>query len=1161
MKLTFIRKERLYCLKKPIQFLCLFYLLFICWIPVKAYGQDMKFSIHTTHARISEVFALMKAQQPELDLFYNNNEFDVEQKVDVNVDHASLDELMKILLTNRYTYQLIDKHLVIKLINTNTLSSGVQRQQVVSGQVTDKKGAAIPGVVVKANLAKSNSITDSQGRYTIHVHANDILTFSYIGYEKQEIAVKNNSQIDLVLKEDVAFLNEVVVTGYQTLTRKNAPGAFAVITEEDITKHNNISLNRLLEGTLPGLTIYKNAEGADDIRIRGGSSLLTNTNPLFVVDGFVTTIMPDINEIQSITALKDASAAAIWGSQAANGVIVITTKKGKPGKLKITYAGNARITGRPDYNQLRRADAPAIIDYQKEEYDKGYIMAPIFDGSKEGYAPSIAAIIDYDRGDISLAERDKRLAGLSASSNKAQINNLLLRQAVNQSHFISFSGGSEKADYFLSANYQANTAGIVGQSSKVTTINSRNSYQIAPFLRLRTDLSAAYTSATNGYTDMSSYIRNLLPYQQLLDAQGNYVYDYRNFNPIENTRLKQEGYMESGFNVLEESRNANNKTSGWGLKTRAGADWKLMEGLSFSNDFLYERTISDNNNLMNQNGYDVRTLVNRLTSLDDKGKLVFNVPKGDILDAANTQYNNYAFRNQLNYNRTFNKKHYVNVIAGFDLRKEVNKNSSSRKLGYNDDLLSFQSIDAKMLASTGITWWDGTRQNYNESSYTGLSFNDTREYSYYTSAVYTYDERYTLSGSYRVDQSNLFGADPKFKHTPLWSVGGSWNISNEAFFKSEAISNLGLRATYGLTGNFDRKNGTTTFLTAYRFFNTIANDYVARLQTPPNPKLRWERSNTFNLGLDMGLFKGRYSASLEFYRKNSYDLLGDQELDPTVGQTKATINAASLLNKGVELALKAGILATHDFNWTSNLNLAYNTSKVSKNNLVDGDPVINRVTGTSQYIEGYARESVWSYKWAGLDNAGRPMVYNAAGDKVYTPDLGSLEYSGSARPKLSGGWRNTFGYKNFELSTMLVFNLGQVARREMPDLNGFDWSGSYNDQIAQRWRKPGDELHTDIPAIPDFENLGDTYTRMAKYSNNSIIDASFVRLREIQLAYRLNKNVLRHTPFSNVRFVAQVNNVYLYKWNKDGIDPEAIANGVYMLPEPFTTTLGITLDF
>jgi TonB-linked SusC/RagA family outer membrane protein len=1171
MNQTFTKSRRIGRLLKLGRLFFLLYLIFICTLPVSAFAQSGKFTISEKQITVRELFRIMKEQQKGLDFFYSNDEFNAAKKIDINVSNATLDELMKIILANKYTYELIDNHLVIKPATANNLQpqKSVDPHDV-AGIVTDKDGNGIPGVVVKAKLSKTAATTDLTGKYVIHVHDNDVLEFTYVGFEKQVLSVNGKSRLDISLKEDVAFLNEVVVTGYQSLQRKNTTGAYSSLNSEEIKQRNNVSLDRLLEGTIPGLSVYKGVNGANDLQIRGGSSLRSGSQPLFIVDGFATTIYPDINEIENFTVLKDAAAAAVWGSQAANGVVVITTKKGKQGKLQVNYSGNTRITNRPDYNALRRADAPTIIDYQKEQYDKFYIMAPIFDGSSAGYSESIGIFNDFDRSNKTeedREERDERLAVLAGQSNKDQINKLLLRPSVSQSHFFSLSGGSDKMQNFLSGNYKANKSGFKGNDNDALTINSRNSYMLTDFLTLRTDLAANYTSVNSGYLNIESATRSLMPYQMLLDKNGNYVYDYSNFNKIENDRLVGEGYLDNGFNLLEENSLANNKNVGWGLKARLGADWKILKGLSLSNDFIYEKTTSDTKNLNDKNSYYSRDRVNFMTYLNDKNELVKGIPYGNILDFSTGNYKNYAVRNQLNYSNTFKEKHYINVIGGFDLRKMVNQSNSSRLHNYNDALLTSQNIDAALLASGTIVSWDGKKRTYDASSYNKLKFVDNREYSWYSTLAYTYDDRYTFTGSYRTDHSNLFGADPKFKKTPLWSLGGQWNVSNEDFFKSDLISNLGLRMTYGLTGNFDRSSLSTTYLVASRFFSTITNDFWARIQTPPNPKLRWERSETFNLGTDVGILKGRISMSLDYYRKYSYDLLGNQDLDPTVGLTNASVNAANMVNQGFEMAIRAGIIQNSDFSWNTNLNLGYNKNKVTHNRITDTNPAVNRPNNTVPFLEGYPRESMWSYKWAGLDNAGRPQVYDGEGNKIYEPVEGSLIYNGTARPKLTGGWNNTFKYKGFDAMVFLVFNYGHVARREMPDMYGFDWSGSYNDQIANRWRKSGDEFTTDIPALPDMMDLSDYYGRAATRSTNSIINASFVRLREIQLGYSFKDNLLKSTPFKSVRIVAQMNNLYLFKKNKYGIDPEAIigtsstsgAASIYALPEPVTTTFGINI--
>ena len=468
-------------------------------------------------------------------------------------------------------------------------------------------------------------------------------------------------------------------------------------------------------------------------------------------------------------------------------------------------------------------------------------------------------------------------------------------------------------------------------------------------------------------------------------------------------------------------------------------------------------------------------------------------------------------------------------------------------------------IDQNTLSSTGITWWDGTRQYYYANSYDSFSENEMREQSFYGSIIYTYHNRYNFSSSFRTDESNLFGVSKKYRRNPLWSIGTSWNINKEEFFKNENISQLKLRASYGLTGNFDRSGSTTPILTAQRFLYTPTNQYVARISTPPNPTLRWERTKTVNVGVDFE-YRNRYFASIEAYHKNSYDLLGTNQLDPTVGFTSAKINAANMTNNGIEVTLRADVVKTNDFTWTSSLIFSYNKNEITENRISDGSPEINRVLGYNTALKEYTRESLWSYKWAGLDDKGNPQTYDAAGNKTLVPVFASLEYNGTTVPRFNGSFSNNFRYKNMQLMFFFVYNLGHKLRIDYPTMD--PWVFSNNKLIADRWKKAGDEKFTDIPAIGDINTFYQERDRVAKYSSNSVIDGSFVRLREVLFSYQLAEKLCQKTFMKKVNLTVQAHNLFLLTKNKRGIDPEAHdpISGSYSLPEPRSITFGVSVD-
>lgn len=420
----------------------------------------------------------------------------------------------------------------------------------------------------------------------------------------------------------------------------------------------------------------------------------------------------------------------------------------------------------------------------------------------------------------------------------------------------------------------------------------------------------------------------------------------------------------------------------------------------------------------------------------------------------------------------------------------------------------------------------------------------------------------------RIDESNLFGASDKYRRNPIWSVGANWNVKNEKFFNVDFISALMLRASLGMTGNFDRSGSTTPVMVGRKTYLPAIGDYVVRLTTPPNPKLRWERNHSTNISIDLGLFD-RINATLTYYNNASSDLLGQTTLDPTVGYASARINAADMTNKGVELQLGADIIKQRNFGWNINWIFAHNSNKITSNKINESTPYLNRVTGTTEFVEGYAREALWSYRWAGLDSNGEPMVYDKDGNKTYDVailDADDLEYSGTYQPKYNGSFSTALRYKNLHASFLFTYNFGHVFRAEYPSMDAYATSPSLTDKIADRWREPGDENKTDIACLPTMvANWANTQYRSyaVMYSSNSIRSGNMIRLREILLNYDFPQSWLKRTPLRRLSLTAQFNNIWLWTKNKEGFDPEAVnpRNGTMSFSMPFSFTAGLKVDF
>ncbi|MBO9632057.1 MAG: SusC/RagA family TonB-linked outer membrane protein [Chitinophagaceae bacterium] len=1108
--------------------------------------------------------------------FYSRSTINQTDKITIPAKERTLEEVLS-YLDSKYNFSFRKDGNMIAVSKKNT-EHIVTTAREIRGRVGLSEGGRVyyaGGITVYVEGEKNGTITDDKGYFSIRTNKEQArLLISFVGYETHQTEVSGNAMVSVTLQPAATVLSEVAVvsSGYQTLTKKNTTGAYGTISAKEVERRSSQSLDRILEGAVPGLTVYNGYSGVKggrvqgvDIQVRGGSTIQSDrTAPLIIVDGFEVNRLPDnMNEVEKIDILKDAAASNIWGTKAANGVIVITTKRGKEGKMNISYASNLYLTNRPDYSSLKRASAKDMTSWDKEAFDKGWLTSAIFRNSASGYTPIYDAIFQFEEGSISEDILNHKLDSIGNMSNRQQVRDKLMRTGIRQNHYLSLSGGGPKYRFFLSSSFDDDKTNFIGEKSQSVQLNTRNDYELTSWLRLRGDINVAFDKDNAGI-GLRSELMNLAPYQMILDPNGNYLYDYTEFNKVENDRLVKLGFYDNGKNLLQEANLANNVRKNFGVRTRLGFELKLAKGLTINNDFMYDRFKSSLRNIISKNSFEARDYINQFVTLGANDVPTFNLPKGDILSQNEATNTNWANRLQINYTNIFGGVHYLNLFGGTEIRKTISESFSNRKFGYDDDMQSWQPIlNQGQLLTGGLTGWNGRPlPRFDATGYDQFAYTDNRFLSWFSTAAYTYDERYTFTGSLRFDESNLFGTVSKYRRTPLWSIGGGWNINNESFFNLPVINTLKLRATVGLGGNID--NASTPKLVASKNFQAALNDFRLR-QISYNPKLRWERTETVNLGLDLGMWNNRFQMTVDAYHKNGYELLGTFLIDPTNGFGSARINAASMINKGVEIALTGNIIQNKDFKWTSRLVFGYNKNKVTSNKVADGNPEINRVSGTSQYVEGYARETLWSYQWAGLDDRGNPLVYNGKGEKVKVPDITSLVASGTYRPPYSGGFSNTVTWKGWFANVFIVYNFGNVIRREMPSMNPYDFSTSLNYQVANRWMKKGDEALTDIPGMIQSFDPGDFYDgreRVAQYSSNSVMPGDFIRLREIQLGYSLPSQVLKRTPFRNVQIIAQLNNVALWKKNKYGIDPEFAdpMSGSLYLPQSRVQTISLRVD-
>jgi TonB-linked SusC/RagA family outer membrane protein len=1029
----------------------------------------------------------------------------------------------------------------------------------VTGHVTDSTGAPLPGATVMLMGTTETTITNIEGNFTITVVAGQVLRFSFIGFKTKELPItaamlKSGSTGNIMLSALTSNLTDVNVTantGYQSIPKERVTGSFSIITEKTLGARLETSLLDRLEGTVPGLFMQNGA-----VTIRGLSTINGNQAPLYVVDGFP--YEGDLNfinpaDVVNVTIMKDAAAASIYGTRAANGVISITTRHGSSRKMTVNFSSTFYLLPKPDIGYMHLLNSPQMVDIQQELFN---IWHPSYDeGIMRNAQPKVTeALYQYEQQLISKTALDATLNRLRSSDGQSQIINLLTRNYFQQRHAFSANGGNEVHQYNLNMNYTGNRGYGLKNTTEAVNIGLKDKVKVFKWLDAE---AAVFTNIANGkYDDLpptSFYTR--MPYEVLRNPDGSSApWNYAK-SKAEIDRLKSLGLLDETYNPLDEVNKTDfNSVSNY-FRLQGGFTVKIMKGLSLDLKYQTERGAGKYTQIYNVDAFSVKNMINNATKIVD-GVIVKNVRDGGQIQEIRSTDKSYTARAQLNFDRQINSRHHVTALAGAERRAVTQGSTSVYRMGYSDNNLQFLPVDENVLGSlTGTEAIGGLFfYNYNDKNY--FSYTEDRYISAYGNAGYTYNDKYNLTGSIRIDNSNLFGTDPRYRYLPLWSVGGSWRISEEDFLKNISwLSNLSIRSTYGLSGNVARKVG--PYLQAQSVFVREANTTGYNIVYPPNKSLRWEKTAITNIGVDFALFRQRISGSIDYYIRKSTDLLGDKATDPTNAFSTSLINFGSLNNKGIELALNTQNIQHKNFSWNSNLVLSLNKNRITEINTKDPS-IVGMTAGYGVNRVGYPMDAVFSFKSAGLDPTnGTLLVYDAAGKVVQNydqtgaqvmnmTDVNALVYSGTMRPKYTAGFTNSFTYHQLTLNIMIIANGGNVMRDVVPSIGSGFGNSNADNRVMNFWRKPGDEkIPGTIPA-PDLKNNGNIYFSQTWYAaDQNVLKADYIKVRDISLSYNFASLLSRTKKISSAKLTLQVQNPFHWYKNAIGIDPEAYSPSSY----------------
>jgi TonB-linked SusC/RagA family outer membrane protein len=1073
--------------------------------------------------------------------------------VSASVQNMPLTTFLELILKDQpLSYKIADK--TIMLYSKPASEVTIPAAEPVRGQVSDSTGISLIGASVLVTGSNQSVVTDTEGRFILNVNAGDKLRISFIGYRTKEVMITaamlrsgSIGNITLsVISSTLTELNVTANTGYQSLPKERATGSFSVITEKTLGARMETSLMDRLEGTVPGLFIQNG-----NVNIRGLSTLYGNQAPLYVVDGFP--YEGDLNyinpaDVVNVTVMKDAAAASIYGTRAANGVISITTRYGSSRKLTVNFSSTAFITAKPDEGYTNLLSSSQMVDLQQELFN---IWHPSYsDGIKRsGQSKVTEALYKFEQGLITQTELDNTLNTLRNSDGRGQIKDLFMRNRVKQRHSFSATGGNDIHQYNIMMNYTGNRDYGFRTGNEDINVGMNNKVKVFDWLDAE---AGATTNIRNGKFLRESpqgFLRNNMPYEVLKNPDGSNAAFTKLKSPYEIERLKNLGLYDETFNPLDELYNQD--LSYWSnyFRLQGGFTVKIIRGLTLDLKYQTERGTSYNKEYYNSGSYYARQMINDAAQVIN-GALVKNVPDGGQLYETRGNSKSYTARAQLNFDRQIKGKHHVSALAGFERRAVSQSSTSVFKMGYNDNNLQYTPVDEVALGNLKGTESLQSTFSLRFNNYNNFYYGEDRYISAYGNVGYTYNGKYNLTGSVRIDNSNLFGTDPRYRYLPLWSVGASWRLSEEDFMKDASwLNNLSVRATYGLGGNVARTVG--PYLQARSSFFAEANAPATDIILPPNKSLRWERTATTNIGIDFSVLNNRISGSVDYYNRNTSDLLGEKAIDPTNAFPFALINYGSLNNKGIEIALNTVNVKNKHFSWNTTLVLSLNKNKMTEINTRDLN-IYGLTAGYGVNSIGYPMDAVYSFRYAGLDPAnGSVMVYDADGKVVKNydqagsivanmTDIKGLEYSGTLRPKYTAGLTNSFNYRQFTLNIMLIANGGHVIRDVTSAFNPGAPAANVDARSMNFWRKPGDEKIPGMLPAPDLKGNGSSYYTLIWYANDqNVLKADYIKVRDISLSYNLTPALARFKKLSAVKLTLQVQNPFHWYANTAGIDPEA----------------------
>ena len=1185
------------------------------------YAQDEKVNLTFKNAGLKEILNEIKSQT-QYDFVYSPNEVNADHKVSLNLRNADLKDALKICLEGLgIDYIIDDKIIILQKQKTERETTKQQQEKLVKGKVTDRKGNPLPGVTVSIQGTTIGNATDKEGTFSLRVpDTQDLeLIFSFVGMKTQVHRVKGDQEIHIVMEDEISALEEVVVTGMEVIKKDRMTGSAKVITAKDLKTQGLTSIDQILEGMVSGLnsTTLSGAPGTRaKITIRGENNLSGHTEPLWIVDGlplltgvpenntgdYAGTIMQDgvgnimPEDIESITILKDASAAAIYGAKAANGVIVVTTKKGFRSKTRFNYSGSYNIAVAPAM-RMDFMNAEEKLQYETAIMDNFGLASAhkagrggrLYKQMYEGYITPAAY-----RAEL------KRLGNVDTDWFKT-----LFRTAHSQSHSLSLRGGSEEMTYYTSVNFQQKNGILRPNTYSNAGALIKLDYRPVKNLILALDISANVrknrdqASAVNPF----NYAVFANPYEQPYDENGNYAADlsYLGGNYTEST---PSGYKYTDFNIMREMEETRLSQDGLDVSLTFDARYEVVKGLTLES--IIRKGVSYNTETTEigqdtYTSYAKEAFARKAYPGQDVMSSEYN--NGELSESSGKNFN-WSIRNQIDYSFHIRNNHLFSVLVANEVTsKKFNNFGYTSPIYFSDYRITGIPAFEKEVSYKDMR--DVIAGMFNTSD------GQDRTVSFLASLRYGYKDRYVINFNYRADGADAIGETNRF--TPLWSLGLRYNLHKEKFFKNDIVSELSLRGSYGYTGNIDR--------TAYPF-STISfgtntyegNRYVTEFNYP-NPSVKWERKLDRNLGIDASFFRNRVNVTVDYYSNRTEDVLEDLTIPYSTGRNSVRANGGIVENKGLEFYLNVRWVNDKDFTFSTSVNFSRNKnvikrsqhtydsyadaikSKVSKGGIINvigketgaiyGWKVagVNPLTGNPQYYltdEGKRAYAAFLDAWdtnsqsmkdyyrnngivTSLDRIPEYVDYIRDDNRSYSFMMPSMQYLGRSNPLYVGGFNTYFRYKNIEFSTQWTFKTGHIIPsfddlKNAPN-NGNGAAAGYSSDLDVSgtnrlrkylafWQAPGD-----VTDIPRFVTSGNDYWATL-YTSDDYEKGDYLRMTNLSLSYRLPSELVQRFGMNNMSLSFNARNLLTFTKYR-GLDVGSGGAFTYPVSREFNLKLSV----